>query len=205
MLRILIYTLAILCVFAAAILGYAIWDTTRGPIPGETTRVTGEALVGGPFELVNGNGETVTDADFRGEYMLIYFGFTYCPDVCPLDLATMSDALDMLDENRAGNVQPLFISVDPERDTPEVVGQYVQHFHPRLMGLTGTPEQVAEAADAYRVYYRKAEVDGATDYLVDHSSIVYLMGPDGGFLTHFRHGATAEEMAEGIRRHIEAG
>jgi len=155
------------------------------------------AAIGGPFELVNGQGETVTDQDFRGTYMLIYFGYTYCPDVCPTALQTVARAMQMIPEDAAEKVTPVFISVDPDRDSPEHVGRYVDAFHDRMVGLTGSPEQVKAAADAYKVYYAKVDQEGADDdtYLMDHSSIVYLMGPDGTFVTHFSHGTTAEDMA----------
>ncbi|PKQ02243.1 MAG: SCO family protein, partial [Alphaproteobacteria bacterium HGW-Alphaproteobacteria-12] len=138
-----------------------------------TVSSSGKAQVGGPFTLVNDAGETVTDETFRGRYMLIYFGFTFCPDVCPTELGIMSAALDQLGDE-AEKVQPLFVTIDPERDTPEVMARYVTLFHPRLTGLTGTPEQIAHIAKAYHVFYRKAEDETSTDYTMDHSSIVFL-------------------------------
>ncbi|WP_245183221.1 MULTISPECIES: SCO family protein [unclassified Haematospirillum] len=157
---------------------------------------------GGPFTLVDGQGKAVTDQDFRGRWMLVYFGYTYCPDVCPTGLQTISQALRLLPSAKAEKVQPLFISVDPQRDTPEAVGAYVQAFDPSMIGLTGTEEQVAAAAKAYRVYYRKAPESGraADDYLVDHSAMTWLMGPDGRYVTWFAHGLSAEEMAAGLAR-----
>jgi protein SCO1/2 len=116
--------------------------------------------VGGPFALVDSEGRAVTDADFRGRFMLVYFGFTYCPDVCPTSLTYIAQALDRLGPD-ADKVVPVFITVDPERDTPEQLKEYVRHFHPKLVGLTGTPEQIAAAAKAYRVYFAKARVPGA--------------------------------------------
>ena len=165
---------------------------------GETSRSTGTALVGGPFELVSHTGQTMTEADFAGQYMLIYFGFTFCPDVCPTELQVMSAALDILgDDGR--NVTPVLISIDPERDSVEAMAQYVVNFHPRLVGLTGTPEQVAAAASAYRVYYQKvADDSSAATYTMDHSSVVYLMGPDGAFIKHFGPGTSPEKMAKTI-------
>lgn len=172
---------------------------------GTPVQTSGKALVGGPFELVAQDGTTVTEETFRGDYMLIYFGFTFCPDVCPTELQVMSAALDLLGDD-AGKVQPILISIDPERDTVETMADYVRHFHPRLMGLTGTPEQIATAARAYRVYYAKAEdPDSSTGYTMDHSSIVYLMGPEGEFLAHFGPGTSPEKMAAKIREAFEAG
>ena len=141
--------------------------------------------IGGPFELVDQQGAPVTDKTFSGRYMLIYFGYGFCPDVCPTELANMAAALDALG-SKSENIQPLFITVDPERDTPEFLADYVVNFHPRLIGLTGTPEQVKTAAKAYKVYYAKAGKPGEADYLMDHTSFVYLMGPDGRFLSLFR-------------------
>ncbi|WP_142850544.1 SCO family protein [Telmatospirillum sp. J64-1] len=157
--------------------------------------------IGGPFTLVDHTGKTVTEQDFRGRPMLIYFGYAYCPDACPTSLAIMAQALDMLGP-QGEEITPVFITVDPERDTVETVAGYVQAFHPRMVGLTGTNEQVEAAKKAWRVYSAKANVESATDYLVDHSSIIYLMGPDGSFVTHFSHGTTPEAVAEGLRRYL---
>jgi len=167
-----------------------------------TVSSSGKAQVGGPFTLVNDAGETVTDETFRGRYMLIYFGFTFCPDVCPTELGIMSAALDQLGDE-AEKVQPLFVTIDPERDTPEVMARYVTLFHPRLTGLTGTPEQIAHIAKAYHVFYRKAEDETSTDYTMDHSSIVFLMGPDGEYLKLFPPQTTPDKMAEAIASYIE--
>ncbi len=156
--------------------------------------------VGGPFTLVNHKGETVTEKDFLGKYMLVFFGYTYCPDVCPTALSDMAAVLDMLGEEKAQKVVPVFISVDPARDTPEHLAEYVSFFHPRTVGLTGTEEQIKAVAREYRVYYRKNDPAGndPQDYLVDHTSIIYLMGPDGKLVTHFSHGTDPKAMAERI-------
>ncbi len=163
---------------------------------------SGAAAIGGPFELVDQNGQTRTEQDFRGKYMLIYFGYTYCPDVCPTELQVMGNALDALDPEFANEVTPVFISVDPERDTVDAIAAYVPHFHERMVGLTGTLEQTTAAAKTFRVYYAKAYADGeAKDsdaYLMDHSSFVYLMGRDGSFIRHFNYGTAPEDMAKGI-------
>ncbi|MCP4327026.1 MAG: SCO family protein [Alphaproteobacteria bacterium] len=170
-------------------------DTTAPPL---------EALFGGPFTLVDHRGESRTDADFRGRHMLIYFGYTYCPDICPTGLQEMAAALDLLGDT-AGRVQPLFVSIDPARDTPAVLGDYVGLFHPDLTGLTGSEAQVAAAAKAYRIHRVKVPgVDGdAVDYLVNHSSITYLMGPDGRFLTLFPHGTKADVMAAALANYLD--
>ncbi len=157
--------------------------------------VSGKALIGGPFTLINHKGETVTDKSFRGQYMLVYFGYTFCPDVCPAELAVITDALEMLGE-KAARVTPVFITVDPERDTVEQVAEYVSNFHPRMVGLTGSPDQIKAAAKAYRVYYRKAKDESSSAaYMMDHSSIIFLMGPDGQYLSHFAYGTKPETMA----------
>lgn len=167
--------------------------------PERVSRTIGEASIGGPFELVDGSGGPVADADFRGKAMLIYFGFTFCPDVCPTELSAMADALDLLPAEIADRVQPIFITIDPERDTPAVVGEYAAAFHPRLVGLTGSPEQVKTAARAYRVYYAKQEPETpGAPYLMAHSSFVYLMDADGRFARHFSAGTPPADMAAAI-------
>ncbi|MDZ4380940.1 MAG: SCO family protein [Parvibaculum sp.] len=163
---------------------------------------SGKAQVGGSFTLADETGATVTEETFRGRYMLIYFGFTFCPDVCPTELGIVSAALDQLGD-KAEKVQPLFVTIDPERDTPEVMARYVTLFHPRLKGLTGTPEQIARIAKAYHVFYRKAEDESSSDYTMDHSSIVFLMGPDGEYLKLFPPQTPPEKMAEAIASYIE--
>lgn len=160
----------------------------------------GKAAVGGPFTLTDHTGRRVTDKDFRGKYMLVYFGFTFCPDVCPSGLQVISAALDQLGP-KADKITPVFISVDPERDTPEQLAQYVSSFHPRLVGLTGTPEEIQNVAKAYRVYYRKVKDEKSTaEYTVDHTSIIYLMGPDGEFIAHFSHATPVAAMAEKLEK-----
>jgi len=172
---------------------------TPGTVISEST--TGKPKIGGPFSLVDQDGKAVTEADFKGRFMLVYFGYTFCPDVCPTSLSAMADALDMLGD-KADRIVPVFITVDPERDTPEQMKMYVQYFHPRLVGLSGTVEQVAAAANAYKAYFAKATEVGGEDYLMDHSSITYLMGPDGQFISHFSHGVDGEEMAKRLKEFL---
>jgi protein SCO1/2 len=158
------------------------------------------ALVGGPFTLQGGNGQQVTDRTFRGKYMLVYFGYTFCPDVCPTTLNEVADAMDKLGP-KADRVQPIFISVDPKRDTPEVVKQYAAAFGSRLIGLTGTAEQIAAVAKEYRVYYAERRTGpGPNDYSMDHSSVLYLMDPDGKFVAPIRPDENGTEMAADISR-----
>lgn len=161
----------------------------------------GTAEIGGPFELVNQDGATVTDADFRGGLMLVYFGFTYCPDACPTALGVMASAIQKLDV--AGErVTPMLISIDPARDTPQALKDYVGNFHPRMVGLTGSDEQIAKVAKAYKVFYQKAPGATGADYLMDHTSLIYLMDGEGKYLAHFGPQATPDEVAEEIRRHL---
>jgi protein SCO1/2 len=182
-------TYAIIGILVALLLlgtGTILWLSGTNPV---------KSMVGGPFALVDGDGRAVTDRDFRGKYMLVYFGYTFCPDVCPTSLNTVSDALDRLG-SKADKIQPLFISVDPARDTPQVVKQYAAAFGPRIKGLTGTPAQIETVGKAYRVYYKEHRTgSGPGDYTMDHSSVLYLMGPDGAFITPVRAEQSGEEMA----------
>jgi protein SCO1/2 len=164
------------------------------------TGSTGGPSIGGPFTLENSAGKTVTDRDFRGKYMLVYFGYTYCPDVCPTTLNAVADALDKLGP-KAAALRPIFITVDPGRDTPTVMKQYTGAFSPALIGLTGTPDEIAQVAKEYRVYYAKHVTGpGPNDYSMDHSSILYLMGPDGRFIAPIRADESGDEMATTISK-----
>lgn len=160
--------------------------------------------IGGPFTLVDHNGQTVNDTDFHGNYALIYFGYTFCPDVCPTSLVMMSQALDRLGKD-AQNITPILITIDPERDTLEHLKAYVPHFHPRLVGLTGTPAQVAVATKAYKVYVEKVFEQGwgVDEYFVYHSDVVYFIGPNGQYLDHFRSGTTPKTMARRILQSMQ--
>lgn len=155
--------------------------------------------IGGPFRLVDQDGRERTDGDFRGKLMLVEFGYTYCPDICPLGLQLFADVLDQLGPD-ADQVQPIFITVDPGRDTPDQLRGYVSHFSPRILGLTGSEQDLATVAREYRVYYKLA-ADRATNpnYTVDHSAILYLMGRDGRFVTHFTHETPVDRVVSTIR------
>jgi len=157
------------------------------------------AAIGGPFELVDQTGRIRTQADLRGKFVLIYFGYTFCPDACPTALVAMAEALDQIGP-LAARVQPVFVTVDPERDTVAQMAAYVAAVDDRLWGLTGSAAQVAQAAKAYRVFFRKATPQGGGEYLVDHTSLVYLMGPDGMYRAHFTHETTPERIAEILRK-----
>ncbi len=174
--------------------------TTVTRLPSQAGSGTPE--IGGAFELVDQSGATRTQVDFAGRHMLVYFGYTYCPDVCPTSLSIMSQALDLLEAETGSledRVVPVFVTVDPARDDVAAMAAYAEHFHPRLVALTGSDEQIAAAAKAYRVYYRKAEDPSASEYLMDHSSFIYLMGPDGTYVSHFAHNASPQEVAEGLK------
>jgi protein SCO1/2 len=188
--------IALIAAFAITLVAVAFVVNTFVSGPGGTG---GIVQIGGPFTLVDQDGKTRTDADYRGRHMLIYFGYTYCPDVCPTALSDMGLALDALGDD-ADKVVPMLITVDPERDTPERLKDYVSNFHPGMVGLTGDDAAVTAAAKAYRVYFAKSNAESAPgEYLMDHTSIIYLMGPDGRYQTHFSHGTTSETMAERIR------
>jgi protein SCO1/2 len=155
--------------------------------------------IGGPFALIDDTGKKRTDADFRGRLMLIYFGYTHCPDACPTTLQDIADALAKLGP-AADQVAPIFVTIDPERDTVQYLKGYAEQFDAKFVALTGSPEQIAAAAKSYRVYYHKAT--NQADYLMDHSSIVYLMGRDGKFLTHFTPETTPDQMADTVRKYL---
>jgi cytochrome oxidase Cu insertion factor (SCO1/SenC/PrrC family) len=161
----------------------------------------GRGHVGGPFQLVDHTGKKRTDADFRGKLLLVYFGYTYCPDICPADLLQISLALDRLGKG-GDDVQPLFISVDPERDTTAVLAQYVSSFHPRLIGLTGTPGQIRAVANSYKAYYAKYTPPDGGVYLIDHTGFTYLMDRAGQYLGFFPPGTSADRMVEIIRPYL---
>jgi protein SCO1 len=158
------------------------------------------SAIGGPFELVDQNGKTVTDTDLKGKWSLVYFGYTHCPDACPTALNDISIALSELGPKRDA-VRPVFITVDPERDTPETLKAYVTSFDAPILALTGTAEQVAKAAKNYRVYYAKHPEAGG-DYSMDHSSVIYVMDPEGRFTASFTHESAPEQISERLKKLI---
>jgi cytochrome oxidase Cu insertion factor (SCO1/SenC/PrrC family) len=165
--------------------------------------VSGRAPVGGPFELTDQTGHRRTNADFRGKLVVLYFGYTYCPDVCPTELQSISLALDKLGA-AAEVVQPLFITVDPERDTPARLAEFVSSFHPRLVGLTGSVTEVKKTAIAYRTFFAKNAVESSGEYAVDHTGFIYLIGKDGRYLGFLPPGVTPDEIADAIRTRLGA-
>ena len=163
--------------------------------------LSGKAPVGGPFDLVDHTGQRRTDADFRGKLVLIYFGFTRCPDACPTELLAISLALDKL--GRATDaVQPLFITVDPERDTPAVLADYVASFHPRLVGLTGEPAAIKTLAHAYKTFFARSAGGSAGNYSIDHTGFIYVVGPDGRYRGFLPPQLAPEQIADAIRPHL---
>lgn len=205
----MIRNIAIAAIAAAILLlGGIYWMTARsGPddkfAQCRQGQVVGGPSVGGPFTLVNGAGETVTDKDVIDQPALLYFGYTFCPDVCPLDVARNAEAVEILEE-RGAMVKPVFISIDPKRDTPEVVSDYAANMHPRMVGLTGNPEQVKAASQAYRTYYQAQDSGDDEYYLVDHTTLTYLVLPETGFVEFFRRDVTPEQMADRVGCFLDA-
>lgn len=216
-------TLLLLTGIMALSTAATVWFTQDGPqglgalMPaagGSQEAGSGEALIGGDFSLTDQNGVTVTDTQLRGRLMLVFFGFTHCPDICPVGATSMSAAMELLGD-KADQVAPIFITVDPARDTPARLKQYFANFDRRFIALTGTEEQVKRASDAYKVYYSRAEpakpspdADHAhhaghqEDYMVDHSGYIYLMGKDGKYIRHFSHDAKPDELAAALRENL---
>jgi protein SCO1/2 len=171
----------------------------------QTAEQVAREIVTGEFTLVAGDGNVVTDTDFRGEWLLVFFGFTHCPDICPTTLGTMALILDELGED-GRNLQPLFITVDPARDTPDVLAAYVAAFHPKIIGLTGSEEQVADAAKSHAAYYARIPLSEGTaasdDYIMDHTAHLYLMDPDGVYATVYSPTHTIESIVSDIRERM---
>ena len=191
-------------VLAALALSFSGCDSSSGPAIQEAPLYG--ATIGGPFELTDTKGQTVRWADFGGKYRIVYFGYTYCPDVCPTDVQRMSTGLrefEQAEPDLAAKVQPIFITIDPDRDDQAVVGEFISNFHPRLIGLTGTPEQIKSVSDTFRIFYSKGNVPESGNYLMEHSKITYLFGPDGQPIatlpTDLGADAVAAELAKWVR------
>lgn len=191
----------ILLSLVLAVIAVIVWMQFLNKDNTPTAAESSRALIGGEFSLTNHKGMPVTDKDFLGKYMIVYFGYTYCPDVCPMDLQIMADAIRLLSPEELEQVNPVFISIDPERDTVDVMAEYVNYFHEAMIGLTGTNEQVDAIKKAYRVYAAKA--DDSEDYLVDHTSYTYFMDKEGTLLKHFNHGEDPEMMATTMSSFIQ--
>jgi len=194
-------------VVVAAVLGGSLYFVMSGPEDKyaqcrASSVAGGAATIGGPFTLVDETGATVTDKDVIDQPSLIYFGYTFCPDVCPLDNARNAEAIEILEE-RGVMVKPVFISIDPDRDTPEVLADFTDNLHDRMIGLTGSAEQVKAASKAYRTFYQKQAGDDEF-YLVDHSTMSYLVFPDEGFTEFFRRDVTPDAMADTLQCFVDA-
>ncbi|NKB42783.1 MAG: SCO family protein [Alphaproteobacteria bacterium] len=175
----------------------AIYLPAFRPDPNNT--VEGSAAIGDAFTLTDHTGAEVTEQVLLGRYSLIYFGFTYCPDICPMTLQTVADAIEILPGQKGESVQPVFITLDPKRDTVETISSYVSNFHSSMVGLTGTQDQVQKAADAYRVFFREAPIGDDGDYTIDHSGFLYLMNRSGRYIDHFGKDVTMEDLSARLR------
>jgi len=190
-----------LAAIAAAAFAAAVAAIGLGPGPDRPKTEEAVALVGGAFALVDQDGRRRTDAEFRGKHMLVFFGFTQCPDFCPTALYTITQALEKLGP-KAERLAPIFVSVDPERDTPAQLKNYAQNFDKRIVMLTGSAAEIAAVARAYRVYYAKRPLEKPGEYTMDHSAYIYLLDGDGKYLTHFRHAVPADELAKALERRL---
>lgn len=189
---------AIVIVLLGLVLGgLSAWVLSQAPPTGAVT--TGKALVGGPFTLTDASGKHVTEKDFAGRKMLVFFGFTSCPDVCPGGLQVIAAALEKLGA-KADKVAPIFITLDAERDPPAKTGEYAKSFSPKLIGLSGTADEVKAAAQAYRVYFKKVPGTEPGNYTFDHSSIIYLMDESGQYITHYPYPITVDELAAKLEK-----
>lgn len=184
----------------AAVVGGAVWGAGDRVARLGMTVASGTAQIGGPFTLVDQDGRTRRDADFRGRFMLVYFGYSFCPDVCPTTLAMMADALGKLGAKRV-RIVPVFVSIDPARDKPEILKEYLKGFGADFVGLTGDSARIKAVARAYRVYFAKHPLPGGT-YAMDHSGVIYLMGPDGKFATYYDDSIGPAGLAADLKRRL---
>jgi cytochrome oxidase Cu insertion factor (SCO1/SenC/PrrC family) len=196
-------TLALTCMLLGAFVSARAEDPANAsPAALIEALLEGREPIGGPFDLTDHGGRRLPDADFRGKLLLIYFGYTHCPDVCPTELQAMSLALDTLGTTGEA-VQPLFITVDPARDTPSHLADYVSSFHPRLVALTGEDSAIRKVALAYKVYFARSSPAEGDDYTVDHTGFIYLVGKDGRYLGFLPPGTAPEQIAGAIRAHLK--
>lgn len=199
------YTFLSLLLLTGMFMIYSLYYDPASPARKFTAMVegSGEAKIGGPFELVTGEGKAFTQENLRGQFSMIFFGFTFCPDICPQGLSMMASVYDQLDEKQQKMLQPIFVSLDPERDDQEVIQEYVEAFHKDMTGLTGTLDQVKDMANKYLVYRVKNKPDEDGNYMISHSGYVYLMGPDGKYVKHFDHRTPEEEVLTGLRKFLQ--
>jgi cytochrome oxidase Cu insertion factor (SCO1/SenC/PrrC family) len=197
MTRAMKWLLAVWVAVLAGGAGWIAWDIVRA-----SQDLPGAASIGGPFTLTDQSGKRVTEADFKGRVTLYYFGFTFCPDACPTSMLLAQTALEQLGRRADGKVQVVLVSVDPERDTPAVMKEYVEQFGPQFIGLTGSVDEVAGAARSFRVFYRKVPSKDGGPYLMDHSSVLYLMDRNGRFVQAFTHNSKAEDIAAAVAKQL---
>ena len=189
-----------------AVFAVGAWLNLSHYDPPENAPVGGMVVnvdIGGPFYLTDHTGAQFTDAELAGDYALVYFGYTFCPDICPTELGQIAEAIDLMGPDGA-RVRPVMITIDPLRDTPEVLSEYVPLFHERLVGLTGTEDEVREVATNYRVFFKRSDDPNYTYYLMDHTSFVYLLAPTGEIASMFRYGTPPEDIAATIRQHMNS-
>lgn len=194
----------LILVVIATLVGYIIYEATqpaRVAVVVEKASV-GNSTIGGDFQLVDHTGKTRTNKDFHGKYMMVYFGYRYCPDICPTALTTITEVLNALGP-KAKHIQPIFITIDPERDTAKDLAEYIQHFHHSFIALTGNAEQIEKARKAYKVFSQKVEhKPGADTYILDHSSIIYVMDRQGNLVAHFNHSTPSEHIVNALRKYL---
>jgi protein SCO1/2 len=188
--------LIVLALLLAILAGGLLWYVSD-LLPGEQSSGMGVADIGGPFALTDQNGVRRTDKDFRGRYVLLYFGYSYCPDVCPTTLGVMADALAKLGP-RAARIVPVFVTIDPERDRPPALKKYLAAFGPNFVGFTGSLADITKVAHEYRVYFAKHKLEGG-GYAVDHSSVIYLLGPDGKLMKFYDESETPDQLAKDLK------
>lgn len=195
--------LIVSAVFFVSLVAFSFLQSERPAPSNEGQTYQGQASVGGPFTMLDHNGNTVTESSFGGRKLLIYFGFTFCPDICPTELQALTEMLDMLSAEERAQIQPLFVTVDPERDTPEKMKEYLSNFHGDFIGLTGSPEQVAAALKGWRIYWQRVD-DPSTQggFTYDHSALTYVMDENNTYLAHFSFGTEPDAMAEKLRRFL---
>jgi len=193
---------------ALAVSGFVVWQYTNQQTPtlsadGAVLSFQPQKTVGAPYSLIDSSGEPRSSSSFAGQYQFIYFGYTYCPDICPTELLLMGQTVRILaetDADKAAKIQPIFITVDPERDTPSLMGEYVANFHDRMIGLTGPTDDVAKVAHDFRVYYAKVEGEDPEAYLMDHSSFLYLVGPNDKLVAMIKPNGDPQAMAQELNR-----
>lgn len=196
----------ILCLFLGSIIFTSTLVTLYKKITKSDNSTTYEISapdnMGGAYELKDHNGKVVNSVSYKGKFQLIYFGYTYCPDICPAELYNMSRALDKIGDQQ-NEIQPVFITIDPERDTKELLKEYVAQFHPRLVGLWGSVEEVHRVAKKFKVYYSKVTPEDANDYLVDHSTFIYLTDKNGKLISMYRRGISIDDLSQSLLKHLK--